>query len=275
MSKQRILVVENLDALRELSMIGLRRAGFVVDGAGTLQETLDVLDAKTFHFALVDLMLRDPDDYSVEGLQVLERLRNLGEGTVPIVLSGQDEPQTAADTLKQYSAFHYVAKSKLLESGMGYLLELTCKAVESTEIKKYGDSDSILSVLAGTDGAVAWIERCLRTLKPKKDCVGLKSFFTGFCEPMVPIMPQLGVSPPLIIQEERRLASGRFWSKGLGLPLELVACGAEEASELLDSEIDPGWNESNLLAEPYESHGLAGYAFHLKGIARSEFMDKL
>ena len=274
--KQRILVVENLDDLRKQYITGLKLAGFAVDGAGSLQEALGLIDARTYHVALVDLMLRDPDDCSsMEGREVLKRLKELGEGTQRIVLSGQDEPQMAVDTIKEDGAFYYVAKSKLLENGMGYLVELVSKVLESTKIKKYGGADNIFPVLAGTVQTVIWVDRCLRILKPKGGYAGLESFFTGFCDPMVPLMPQRGVSQPLVVHEERRLASGRFWSKGLGLPVELAACRAEKASELLGGGIYPGWDKSNLLIEPYMGHGLAGYAFRLKGVTRSEFTEKL
>lgn len=273
--KQRILVVENLDGLRKTYITGLKLAGFTVDGAGSLQEALDLIDAKTYLVMVIDLMLRDPKDSSKEGLQVLDRSQELGEGTLSIVLSGQEEPQMAADTIKEHGAFYYVAKSKVLESGMEYLVGLVSKATKSARIKKYGDADNILSVLAGTDGAIVWTDRCLRILRPEGGYAGLKSFFTGFCDPMVPLMPLREVSQPLVVHEERRFASGRFWSKGLGLPVELVACRAEEASELLGEESDSRWDESDLLAEPYESHELAGYAFRLEGVARSEFVEKL
>ena len=44
-SKQRVLVVENLDDLRQTYVTSLELDGYAVDGAGSLQEALDLIDA--------------------------------------------------------------------------------------------------------------------------------------------------------------------------------------------------------------------------------------
>jgi ActR/RegA family two-component response regulator len=269
--KQRILVVENVAGLCQTYMISLERAGFAVDGAGSLQEALDLMDARTFHVALVDLMLRDPEDSaSMEGLDVLQKVKELDEGTQSIVLSGQEDVQTVVETIKQYGAFYYISKAELQERGVGYLVEQISKALESVKIKRYGGAENVLPVLAGGE-MTRWVDRCLITLQPKGGYYGLRSFFAEFCESMVPLMPQRGISQPLAIYRDRCLATGRFWSKCLALPVELVVCSEENAPQLLQEK--PEWSNSRSRSE-HRSSGLVGYAFDLPGVARSEFVEK-
>jgi CheY-like chemotaxis protein len=275
MSQKRILVVENLDYLRKQYIFALENAGFAVDGADNLQNALNLIDAKTYHVALVDLMLRDPEDNtSMEGLEVLAKLQRLGEGTERIVLSTQKKPQIAVDTIKQYGASYYIDKSKLREGGIQYLVEQVSQVADSVKIKKYGDVENILSVMAYGSEVVAWEDRCLRTLKPRRGHMGLKGFFTGFCEPLVPLMPQQEAFPPLAIHQEKGFVNGKFWSKGGGLPVELLVFHEETATELL-VKVKPEWSKSDLVIEPYDKHGLVGYAFHLPDAARSEFVERL
>lgn len=274
--KRRILVVENLSGLREQYMTGLEFAGFIVDSAASLQEAIDLVEAKTFHVALVDLMLNDPYDTTKDGLEVLKKLRELGEGTKRIVLSGQDSPGTAADTITEYRADKYIQKIKILNEGMEYLVKEVSELAKSAEIKKYGDNSSIVSVLAGSDiNPLVWADPFLRILKPKERANGFNQFLMRFCEPLVPLMPQRGVTLPLELHQESRFANGRFWSKGLGCPVELVVCRVEEATELLQKENNPVW-KSKPLIKPYERYGLKGYAFALPNeVARSEFVGNL
>ncbi len=273
--KQRILVVENEDDLRTQYATGLDLADFEVDSAENLQAALDLIEAKTFHVALVDLMLTDSDT-TMDGLEVLKNLQTLGEGTKAIVLSGQDNPGTAADTITEYQAVKYIPKSKIIAKGMKYLIEEISQLATSADLKKYGDAgSSIFSVLArGVENELVWTDSLLRILEPTKRYTGLKKFLTKFCEPMVPLMPKKGSSPPLTFYKEQRFANGKFWSKGLGRPLELVVCRADEAAEILKEENRPEWQNAPL--EDYENYGLKGYAFGLPDdVARSEFVENL
>jgi ActR/RegA family two-component response regulator len=274
--KQRILVVENIDSLKKQYVTGLEFADFVVDSAANLQESLDLVEARTFHVALVDLMLDDPEEKTtMEGLEILKKLQTLGEGTQAIVISGQESPGTAAGTVTDYGAIKYIQKSDILNKGMEYLIKEVSQLAASTKLKKYGDSDNIVSVLAGANNPVVWADPLLRILKPKDGFKGLNNFLTQFCEPMAPLMPERDVSPPLTIDKESRFANGRFWSKGLGRPVELVICRAKEAAELLNRESNPVWQSDDFL-EPNKCYGLKGCAFALPGdVARSEFVKTL
>ncbi|MCB0208827.1 MAG: response regulator [Anaerolineae bacterium] len=274
-SKKRILVVENLEGLRTQYTIGLEMADFEVDSVSNLQEALDIIDAKTFHVALVDLMLNDPHDTVMQGLDILEKLRAVNEGTQAIVISGQKEPGTAVDTITEYQAADYIPKAQILNEGMGFLIKEVSQLAASTELKKFGNYKSIVSVMAGgTKSEVVWADSLLRILKPKNGFIGLQNFLTQFCEPMLPLLPQKETSPPFLVHKEQRFANGKFWSKGLGKPLELVICRAAEAAELLAQKIHTTWQTDSLLE--YENSELKGYAFGLPNeVTRSDFIAPL
>ncbi len=277
MSLKRILIVENIDSLRQQYVTGLELADFAVDSAADLQTALELIEAKTFHVALVDLMLNDPRDPTLHGLEILQKLQTLGEGTRAIVISGQDSPGVSVNTVTEYGAINYIPKEDMIDKGMAYLVEEISQLLASVEIKKYGTKSDIVSILAGPDvRSVVWVDPILRILKPADGFKGLNEFLKHFCDPLAPLMPQHDVSPPLIFQEEKRLASGRFWSKGLGLPVELVICHADEGDERLRIENNPVW-KSTPLRKPYKNSKLVGYIFDLskKEVIRSEFIETL
>jgi len=119
--RTRVLVVEDVDTMRKMLVRSfLLRGHYRVDEAADLDEAMHALETCTYQVALVDIMLAGAmDTANRDGSKVLEKIRDLEEGTRAIVLSGQDQPQLARDFLKEFGAADYIAKSEPGRSGSG------------------------------------------------------------------------------------------------------------------------------------------------------------
>ena len=81
----RILIIEDDDPLRALLVRGLGEEGHVVDALADGRECDGYLDATPYDAMILDLNLPHED-----GLSILRRLREGGDGTPVLVLTGRD-----------------------------------------------------------------------------------------------------------------------------------------------------------------------------------------
>jgi len=80
----RILVVEDEKRIADFLSRGLQGAGYAVDIAPTGGQALDCIHATDYDLVILDLMLPDMD-----GLQVLQRVRNRQPGPPTLILSAR------------------------------------------------------------------------------------------------------------------------------------------------------------------------------------------
>ena len=274
--EKRILVVEDNDSMRAQYVTSLELAGYSVDSVAALEDALEMIDAKTFHVALVDLMLEEATSTQYEGLDVLKKLQEVGEGTGALVISGQDSTVTAADTVTEYGAAKYLSKKQIISNGLPFVIEEVSQLLLEVNLKKYGKADDALPILAGLgENTAVWAYPLLNVLKPKEGANGLNRFLKHFSNPLAPLMPQREASPPLAMNQAERYASGRFWSKALGLPVELVICRSDETNTIVDQADNPLW-ATEPVVKPHDHFGLIGYVFGLPDtVLRSEFVATL
>ena len=82
----RLLVVEDSERLRRSLSEGLRRSGFTVDVAGDGVAALAQTRAEAYAVVVLDLMLP-----RLDGLQVLQNMRQHGDQTHVLILSAKDQ----------------------------------------------------------------------------------------------------------------------------------------------------------------------------------------
>jgi DNA-binding response OmpR family regulator len=81
----RLLVVEDFDLLRDSLVKGLGEAGYAVDSAGDGENGLWMAQSNDYDVIVLDLMLPQLD-----GLTVLQRLREKNRGTSVLILTAKD-----------------------------------------------------------------------------------------------------------------------------------------------------------------------------------------
>lgn len=94
-SEQRILVVDDDDAIRALLRTVLRRRGFHVDGARNGVDALDQLGTRNYALILLDLMM--PRMSGFELLDHLSRLPGLIRPQVLVLTAGLESRAFATD----------------------------------------------------------------------------------------------------------------------------------------------------------------------------------
>ncbi|HWQ56260.1 MAG TPA: response regulator transcription factor [Bryobacteraceae bacterium] len=80
----RLLVVEDEKRIADFLCRGLQGAGYAVDAAGSGSEALGLIHAADYDLVILDLMLPDMD-----GLAVLEKIRNRKAGPPVLILSAR------------------------------------------------------------------------------------------------------------------------------------------------------------------------------------------
>lgn len=100
----RLLVVEDEKRIADFLSRGLQGGGYAVDVASTGSAALDLLHAADYDLVILDLMLPDMD-----GLQVLEKIRNRKTGPPVLILSARGGVDDRVKGLEQ-GADDYLTK---------------------------------------------------------------------------------------------------------------------------------------------------------------------
>lgn len=122
----RLLVVDDERvAVKNLVHI-LKKEGYEVTGTESGQNAIRLLDEKQFDVVLTDLRME-----KVDGLQILQRCRQLYPETEVIMITGYATLESAVDAMKK-GAFHYIAKPFKLDVVRNVVKE----AVERVKLKR-------------------------------------------------------------------------------------------------------------------------------------------
>src|SRR5215213_2909685 len=104
MPKSRILVIDDEAAIRDSLKMTLEYEGYEFLGAATGQEGLALAEREA-----PDLVLLDVKMPGMDGIEVLERLRNMNDQLPVVVISGHGTISTAVDATKK-GAFDFIEK---------------------------------------------------------------------------------------------------------------------------------------------------------------------
>ena len=122
----RILIVEDDATLRLTLQDFLSKQGFDVRSADSGETGLTLAQQQPFDLALVDLHLP-----GISGLDVITRLVESGEDTVPVMMTAYPEVRTAVAALKS-GAYDYINKPFDLEDLRG----LVARALEVRQLRR-------------------------------------------------------------------------------------------------------------------------------------------
>ena len=225
----RVLVVEDIETTRSMYVRNLElRGDYHVDTAADLDEATAALDAFTYHVALVDIMLAGAKDTANrDGTKVLERIRDLDEGTRAVVLSAQKETQQVREFIKEYEAFDYLDKDALLEAGIGKMIEYVATAAGDSKVGTEPSWDAVVAALAGDRDEPAFVSEAMSSLKFGGGFENLKRTLTAAVRHLLPLAPAREGATGLALDESTGSLEARFWSKGQGCAIEFVLSGKD------------------------------------------------
>ncbi len=235
--RPRILVVEDIDLMRETWLAVFERENYRVDGAATAEAATTAIDRCSYHVALVDIMLAGDDTSDRGGVEVLKYLRDLGEGTRALVLSAQSNDITLVrDLLIEYEALDYVAKWDIQEKGHDFLVQKVKGALSNSSHGKAVTWEQLTGSLAWGLSERIFVSECLSFLEFKGGFDNLNRSLLTVCQHLVPLLVEIGTTSAIGHDKVPEVFSGRFWSKGQGTAIELLVYGKNARTEVLERE---------------------------------------
>ena len=120
-----ILVIDDVDIIRDLLMDILTEAGYKVTVASTGKEGLDYAKKNIFDLVITDLKISD-----IDGLQIIETIKKNDPEIMTIIITAYASVETAQDALRK-GVFDYITKP--FESKK--LLFIVDRAIKSKKLK--------------------------------------------------------------------------------------------------------------------------------------------
>ena len=136
----RILLAEDEDDLREVTVKRLKTEGFGVDGCRVGQEALGYLDAADYNLVILDIMMP-----RLDGLSVLRKLRSGGNPVPVLLLTAKDAVSDRVQGLDA-GADDYLTKPYAFEELMARIRALVRRnSTEKSDVLTVGDLSLELS----------------------------------------------------------------------------------------------------------------------------------
>lgn len=151
----RVLVVDDDHAFRKHLSRALIRRGYEVWSAEGGKDAIHIVEDKSFDVAIVDLKMQEMD-----GIQVIDGLKNIQPSIIGIVLTGYGSIPTAVKALK-IGAYHYLTKPCQMAE-----LETILKEVKNERHRKLS---SLPDHYQGIVGKSQTIQNIIDTIQLIKD----------------------------------------------------------------------------------------------------------
>lgn len=221
MSAGRVLIVDDDQDICELFSEPIQEAGFHVDTASTRLEACEKIRCKTYHVALIDIMLTDdPNDRS--GIEVLRYLTSLDEGTRPIVVSATEDVRVPVEVMKQGTYSYMIKKDFSPED----IVNTVKKEYSKCEIKNFGKYSTFTAYLAGA-GQAHYYESALLNTVISGGASNMYKFVSTIFTPLWPVLRQKHSTQGLTIDNPKGAIIGLLWSKNLGHAIWISAGSSE------------------------------------------------
>ncbi|MCH8906502.1 MAG: response regulator [Candidatus Heimdallarchaeota archaeon] len=287
MAANRVLIVEDELEIRETYSRFLRRRGFEVDAVENLLSALEAVNNKTYHVALIDVMLAGQDRTNRDGRAVGRHIVEVNEGTVFFFFSAQDDPQLSADLLQSDGALGYLSKAKIRDEGMHVLSDSVIVGIDACVLHPFGlvqddqkhtiNNRTAMSYVGGVDvDQEVFRDRGTRAFASGSGL--FREFLQEFLSKWAPLLYPLNLDEKMTLTENPPLLHGRYWSKVVGEPISLLICNTSDVESIIDGSINEEWSEETeiVISDGRTAKGnLTGLVFKSRGRQRSEFSERL
>ena len=271
-----ILIVEDEEEWREIYKLAVKdhAPDLTVRTAESRAAAERLIDAARFAVAFVDISLDPLDGNNKDGLEVMRKIRETGDETSIIVVSGrggQDALSIASDAHKKYLAYDTVAKMTTDSEKLG---ELLAGALQQYRQKAATGRTAVRDALRGASAEMSWDDQVTRAIGFRGDVKGFYGFLSELMGGQLPIVPR-GDGPPVTIDPERGLVYGDYWSRGAAAAA-VVCFGAragfdEAAARARADGVLLGRYQVGEPAAVLDGHGIKGAVFGLPGARREDF----
>lgn len=119
MTAERVLIVDDDEALLRMLMLALKQRGYVVEGASTSTRALEILRTQeAFSVLLTDLMMPD-----ISGLDLLRQARRMDPYLEVVVITAIGSLETAVSAMRHDGAFDFLTKPLESMNHLGMAIE--------------------------------------------------------------------------------------------------------------------------------------------------------
>jgi ActR/RegA family two-component response regulator len=270
-----LLIVDDDEDWRDIYARAAAAEGFgIVRTAESLPKAIELIDQIRFSFAFIDIGLDVADDRNTDGMQVMQRIRSLGDETSLIVITGRggtDVLRIARDALKKYEAQDILSKGHVAPAD---LREAVRRGVEAFTAESAQRLDQrveqglkILHDLISVGPAVG--DNKHRINPPYKVARRLLAEW-------LPIFPEKHRSQPGD-NPLPGIAHAVFWSRSIGQPIAIAVSGAADLDRTIKTAsstgiVFDGYPAGELLRR-VSWKDLGGAVFAVAGARRDSFSE--
>jgi ActR/RegA family two-component response regulator len=242
-SGQNVLIVEDEEEWCGIYQraVSAQNPDYKVEVAKDLVSAERLIDAAKFAVAFVDVGLDISDDRNVDGLRVMEKIRDTGDETSIVVVtgrSGQDVLPITRDAIKKYGAYDTIGKSTIKPTDIKRLLEGGVEAYRQESLKYASTTGrtGARDVLRGQADGMIWDERVMRITQFKSHAgkfYGFLSELFGEYLPVATVPDEVCAN----VDDAVGVVYGDYWSRGVGAAI-VVCFGADQTFDRAVS-VDP------------------------------------
>jgi ActR/RegA family two-component response regulator len=249
------------------------KEGFrLIKAAKDLAEAETFVDEIQFALAFIDIGLNVKDDQNVDGLRVMQKIRESGDETSIVVVTGRagrDVLPITRDSLIKYGAHDIVGKAEIEPKDIRAILKTGREAFRhriSTALP------AAHNALRGKLEPWEWDDQMLRTLHVTDGVRGLYRFLDQLAGEFLPLIPR-NTEDPLVI--ESGMADASYWSRSVGQAVVLFYAEAERAAPVIEAARSQGtllgrYQVDAVLVEK-SGNGLGGAVFAQRNTTRQSF----
>jgi ActR/RegA family two-component response regulator len=267
------LVVEDEESWQERYERAVRRVGLdPVIVRDTYNGAASAIDEMRFAVAVVDIGLIVNDDRNVDGLRVMEKIRDVGDGTAIIVVtgrSGRDVVPVIRDSIKRFDAFDTIAKNTFVPAE---LRALVTSAFDEYKRGLGDDKKLLYAALRGDTDPLVWDDTMMSKVLPGGGgAAELYRLIEGLLGGFVPLVP----ADPGGVQLLDGVALGAYWSRGSGEPVAVCFGPGKRIDAITAATAESGsilgrYPVGDVVGR-YSTPSARGVVYRLAGKDRSDF----
>jgi ActR/RegA family two-component response regulator len=230
------------------------------------------IDEMQFAVAFIDVALNVTDDRNVDGLRVMAKIRETGDPTSIVVVTGKirQDVLSITQTIKKYGALDIIRKADIEPQDIRRLLGA---GLEAYRQESAAEGLTPVDVLRGVTPAQHWEDQIVRGIPVRDGVAGLKKFLGQLLDEYLPMLPPWS-NEPVSVDSETGLAHGAFWSRASGRAVALVfghESVREESRRSDSSGLLLGRYSVGPLLKNSTAHGLTGAVFELRDSSREVY----
>lgn len=154
--RQRILVVDDDNAMREMMALALAKEGYLVESVGSAADGIAILGEKRFDLVIADIYLGDGT-----GLDLVDAIGDRQTDTRIILVTARGSVETAAFA-RSHGVFDYLAKPFELE----HLVSRVSTALATSTTPATSDIDGPRSMIVGSDPTIVEVYKAVARVAP-------------------------------------------------------------------------------------------------------------